>query len=633
MQRVLIQSLKSSALGLYSSPPLGLRSFSPPLPLHRLDPPPSMPPKYFSPKSPLASSLESVSQHDLRPLMRLFTSRSTSPNTTSSLSPGLIGGLVAIGILVFLCGVGAGVALHIHYCRQNGCRVCCNVARFKRRRSRSVQGWCPQGHSKPLTETLHRGSLVALDRNSSHVQIQRNECLQSPLDRVYLFGSSTQDGSISFPTPFPPLTPPPTVHVRGPQTPEMIVINSAVSVRGSITLSVISHDYAPTLSASEVSHSCPSSGNSPISLVRKVAPFGRTLDDSSNQSMGVSTITLPSFVEPECPNTTPMLATPTHLAMAEGAPPPLTRFSFRPPRSHSIMANTTPTSEIHLRPVSVPDRPPPLHWTRSSSPRRTGIRRELTTLKPAVQAEIVRKAQSGTLGTPERSRTTSLRQDALPLLTVPDYDSPPYCDCCPLSEGWDTCPVPNDAPRPISLKPSPQDGVPLALYTNGLTEPPSVSYHSPVLGILNSQSSHTSLDGKRSRGTSQATSSTSTIPSISAFPSPPGFAPCHRGKVSSILSNYSTSSQPFLLAMLREEASVEGAETTSLNKGQPSTPLPNTDGPRLITTVSSCSVPRRHIHSKFTGRDGMSTGSGSTPGISSMKRLSRVPLGPRQMCG
>ena len=113
-----------------------------------------MPLNHSSPKSPPYSSPEPISQHGSRPLTTLiFTSRSTSPNTSSSLSPGLVGGLIAIGILALLCA--AGVGLHVHYCRQSGSSVCCAVVCFKRsRRSHSMQGQHTQSRSELLTRAL-----------------------------------------------------------------------------------------------------------------------------------------------------------------------------------------------------------------------------------------------------------------------------------------------------------------------------------------------------------------------------------------------------------------------------------------------------------------------------------------------
>ena len=327
-----------------------------------------------------------------------------------------------------------------------------------------------------------------------------------------------------------------------------------------------------------------------------------------------------------------MPATPIHLTMTEGAFPPLTRLSFQPTGPRNIIANTTipniSSSKTHLRlalpgsSLSTPDRRPPFHWTRSPSPRRASARRELATakLKSAAQAEVVRIVQPGTPETSEQPNTANSGRGALSPLTIPtrtlsflgDYGSFSYSDLCSSSEEHDTGLLSNNRPQPISLKPSPHDRAPPAPEMNNSTERSSL-HRSPILGFLNSPSSCATLNEKRSRGTSQATSSMSTVPSLSAFPSPPGSTPGPGDEVLSILSNYSTCGQPSPFMMLQDKTSVRGAETTSLNKGQASTPLPDVSSSRL--------------HSESVGRDDMSARSR----ISSMKRLSRVPLGPRQM--
>lgn len=581
-----------------------------------------MPPKRFSPKSPLSLLLESISQNNLRPLTRFFTPRSTSTNKTSSLSPGLIGGIVVIGFLILLCAAGAGLAFHVHYCRQSDCPMCCAVLRFKWW-SHSVQGWHLPWVVLNLPLTYHHESLTVRDRNSSHPQTQQHESSQTPRNRVYLLAPNTQDGLMPFPTLFPPLTLPPTAHIRGPQNPEIIMSDSVVSIRGSITPSVISDDYAPTLRASETIHPCPSSRNSPTSFGGMVTSSGRTVDGSSDLSADLSTITLPSFVEQVPPSQvpSPMLPTPARPAMSEYPSSSSSRFSFQTSRSRSMVANIAASpSKIILRhdlpspSTYAPDRL--LHRPRSSSPRWADVRRELSTarLKSGTQLENVRTVQPGTLETSEQPRTTSFRRDSLSPSMIPahtlsfpgDYKYTPCCGRCPLSEERHTGPVSSDYPLPISPKSPPRDGIPPALYMGDLTES-SPSCQSAVLGFLNSPSSHTSLDGKRSRGTSQATSSMSTVPSISAFPSPPDFTPSPRYRTLSIFNNDSISGQPVLPAMPLEKAPVGGAETASSNKGRASTPLPAADAPRLMAGVSSR--------------------------ISTMKRLSRVPLGPRQMCG
>lgn len=475
----------------------------------------------------------------------------------------------------------------------------------------------PPGRSDLPTETLH---LPAHDRSSFFVQIRRNEYSQTPRDRdrVYLIGPSTQDGLIISPTPFPPLTPPPNVHTRVTQNP-------SVPVRASIASSVVSDDYAPTLRASEAIH-----------------PFGRTLVGRSNMSADMSTITLPSFVQERPITNSPTPPSPTHVATAEGAFPPLTRFSFKPSGPRIVVSNTTPPTtlppEIDLRhDLMIPsmfahDQLPPHHRTRPPSPRRAGVRRELATakLKSAAQAQFVRIVQPGTRKVSERPTTTIARGDALMPLTIPtrtlsflgDYDSPPYSH----REEPDTSLAPNHPPRSISQKPPPRHGAPLALHLNNPPEPPSL-HQPPILGLSNSPNSYVSLDEKRSRGTSQATSSMSTVPSISAFPSPPDLTPIRRDKVLSILSSYSTSGQPFL-------TSVGATETTSPNKPQASIPLSAADIPRLMTAVNPRPVLTTHQHSGFvSGRDDLLTGSEVYSRIPSMRRPPRVPLGPRKMSG
>ena len=347
----------------------------------------------------------------------------------------------------------------------------------------------------------------------------------------------------------------------------------------------------------------------PLHSPTSLAPFGRTLDSS------LSTITLPSFVEQEYLNTTPspMLATPT-------------RFSFQPPRSHSMVTNSG--YDLPSPSIFVSDRPLPPQWA--------GVRPESTpaTFKSVARPEIVGAGQPGTLETTEQSGITSFRRDALLPLTIPahtpsflsGHHSFPSYNRYPFS---DTGVVSNVSPWQLSLE-SPQGCTPLALYPNDLTQPSS-SCQSPVLGFSSSPSSYASPDEKPSRVTSQATFSMSPVPSISAFPSPPDFTPGPRDRG---LSIYSTYCQPFPIATLRENASVGGAETTSpSNKGQTSTPFPAADTPRLMTTVNPYPVLFGHLHSDLMARDNASVMSDVFSRVSSMKRLSRVPLGPRQMHG
>ena len=463
---------------------------------------------------------------------------------------------------------------------------------------------------------------------------------------------------MSSPTHFPPLTPPPTAHTRRQQNSEMETTNSVLPIRRPVTPSDISDDYAPTPRASEVPASRLSARDSPTFLARRVALSSQTLDGSSNLSENLSTITLPSFVQQEQLNPTPSPAVaPRNPATAERVRsfPSSSRSSFPPSRSRSMVENTTPpttpsfeTSLRHGLPsplMSVSDRLPHPHRTRPPLSRRAGVRYELATakLKSAARAEVVKIVRPGSQ-TSVRSGTDSSSRNAPSRLVIPahtlsflgDYDYFPFGDRCPLRDGQDTGFVSNDLSQPTSPNPSREtwpvpeepEGESPALYADDPTRPSS--YQSPVLGFLNSPSSCTSPDEGRSRANSRATSSMSTIPSISAFPSPPGFTPAPRDKTLSILS-YSTFGQRFQPTTSQEHAPVRGAETTSPNKGRASTRL--SDAPRLMTTVNSGSVFSRHLRSELICRDDMSGRSRASPKISSLRRLSRVPLGPRQMCG
>lgn len=440
------------------------------------------------------------------------------------------------------------------------------------------------------------------------------------------------------------------LYTREPQDPEVAESNSVVSIRGSVTPSAISDDYAPTLRVSEVANPCSSSRNSPTSLGGTAALFTKTLDDSSNMSEDMSTITLPSFVEQERPSSIPSPA--LALAVLEGARsfPSSSRFSFQPPRSRSMIVNTTapitPSSVSHfdspISSTSMPDWSSDLHRTRSFLSRRAGVRRELVTtkLRSVAQAEVVKTVQPGTPEISGQPSTDGPHRGTLSRLTIPNrtHSFPGNCfgDRRPYHEERDLHLVPYNYLRPVSLRPPPRkawpaltepEGTPPAFSMNNTAEPPS-PYQSPVLGFFNSPRSYTITDEGRSRVTSQTASSVSTVPSISAFPPPPDFAPELREKALSIVSNYSASGQPFLPTMLRKSISVGGAETSSPNKGQVSTPLPDANPPRLMSTTNSRTV---HLHSEFMSGDSVSSGSGASSRVSSMRRLSRVPLGPRQM--
>ncbi|KAF9788628.1 hypothetical protein BJ322DRAFT_650722 [Thelephora terrestris] len=593
-----------------------------------------MPPTYHSLPSALASSLDSTSRRKSRPLTtQLFCPRSTK---TTSVSLGLVGGIIAIGLLALLCVAGAWLTIHVHYCRQSGCSACCVVISFKRWSSHSAQ---------------------AHDQNPSRVQAHRNEYSQTPRDRVVQFQPSIQDIRISSPTHFSSLTPPPTLHTRREQSSDRATANPVVTTRGPEIPSAISDDYAPALRASETTVSFLSPRDS-TSLARLVALPSNTLDSSPNLSASASTITLPSFVQQEYPDPMPSpQLVQRNLAMAEGARPlpSSIRSSLPSSRSRSAVENATPPTtasfETSLR-LDVPlvsDRLPHLHhWTRSPLSRRAGVRYESSTakLKSAARAEVVKIVRPGT-PTSGGSRINSLRCDAPPPLAIPthtvpspgDHDSFSFGERCLLREGQDTglvsnsllqssLPKPSRETLPVPVEP---ERAPPGLYTEDIINL-SPSHQSPGLGSLSSPSSSTTPNENRSRVNSRATSSMSTIPSLSAFPSPPNFTPGLRDKMLSIL-RYSTISQSLPPATFQEYSPTRGAETTSPNKGRASARLSDADALRLMTTVNSRSVSSRHIRSELMGRDTMSVRSRGISKISSLRRLSRVPLGPRRMYG
>ncbi|KAF9644243.1 hypothetical protein BDM02DRAFT_1049103 [Thelephora ganbajun] len=587
--------------------------------------------KHFRLRSPTPSSLESISCPALRPLTTLpFIPRSTLPNTVSPLSPAIIGGLVVIGILALLCAVGVGLALHVHYCRQSNCSVCSAIVFFRRSGSHSTQ---------------------AHDHVPTHPETQRDVYLETPRDRIYSFGPSIQGGQMSSPKSLPSLTPPPMLRTRGPQNPEMAMPNHVVSVRDFVTPSVTSNNCAPTSRVSEVPHSYPSPPKFPIPLERTAIHSDRTLDRNSNLSEEISIITLPSFVEHERHNSIPSpILVPPNLAMVEGMrslPSPRQPPSFQSSRSRSRVTNTvepiTSSSETHLMydfpsPSSVPHRQSHLpHRTRPLSSRRAGVRHELATakLKPVAQAEAVKIVRPGTPEASKELRANHLPRDALSPLTIPTYTS--LCGRRPSCVEPDAGVVFRDSPRLTS----PREVSPVSAGLEGAspthpmdnTTEPSPSYQSPVLNFPNSPSSYSSPDEKRSPAISQARSSMSTVPSVSAFPSPPDFPPGHRDKTLSFLSNRLTSGRPFPPVTLWENTSTRGVETASPNEGEVSTPLLNADAPRPMPTINSCSALSKHPHAEFTGGGGMSVRSTVSSRISPMRRLSRIPLGPRQMSG
>lgn len=392
--------------------------------------------------------------------------------------------------------------------------------------------------------------------------------------------------------------------------------NSPISIRGLVT----------SLEACEIplSHSPPAK-NIPISLEGKVIHSSGTLDRRSNLSEDISIITLPSFVEHERRDSVSTLVpTPQNpTSIVEGIRSLSTSSRSSPSQSprpcdRNIIAPATPSSEKQLMDDfpspswSMPDRQL-LHLpyrAHSSPSRRAEAKHESATakLRPMIRAEDLKIVQLGALEPSMRPETNHLGLDALSplriqahMLSFPaDYDS------------------------------IPTDGQPRSLSMDGAIEP-SPSYRSPTFGFFHSPSSHSSLDERRSWVTSQARSSISTAPSPSAFPSPPDFPPGPRNKALSIINGYSMSGRTFPSVKLWEGNSVRSIEAVSPNESQILTPLPDANASRPISAVSSHSVLSRHLHPESTGRGGMSARSSVSSRISSMRRLSRMPSGPRQM--
>lgn len=440
--------------------------------------------------------------------------------------------------------------------------------------------------------------------------------------------------------------------------------NSAISIRGSITPTVVSNNRPPALGTlgTLLPHPSPQSFLAPSE--GKGAHSGGTLDHRSNPSENMSVITLPSFVEHEHRSSIPSpILTPPGLSMVKGVRSlPSSRRSsllFHPSRSPGGVANSTspatPRSEAYLRrdfpspTLPVPDwRPHPPHRTCSST-RWAGARRELGLVKPKSEAQteamkVVKPRTPETLG---QTRASPPRPNTLPPLKIPtnapslpgDYGSPSLGVRPPSYEGRDVEVVPHTSPQLVPPRLSPHETLrgpagprvtPPAPYINDTTEP-SRLYLSPVPSFSNSQSSCSSHDEGRARVVSQARSSTSTVPSVSAFPSPPGFRPAARRNAMLFVNDYSTSRQPFLPATLGENNPVGSVETTSPNEGQTLIPLSDADTLRPMSTVDSLRVFNGHPHPELMGRDDLSVWSGGPSSTPSMRRLTRIPLGPRQM--
>ena len=438
--------------------------------------------------------------------------------------------------------------------------------------------------------------------------------------------------------PLPYLTSSPNLHTRGPQHLEMS--SSMISTRGLIATSIVSGNSSscvPALGTPGAVGSDPSPRKVPIPLERKVIRSGGTLDRESNPSEDMPIITLPSFVERRSRNSIPSLILgPPNLPVTEGGGSfPSTRRSFllsQPSRPRtkvaSTMRPTVPSSETHLGhnfpgPSSlVLDRRLRLPHRTHSSSRRAGVRGEpaTTKLKSPAQAEAVKTIRPRT---PENMNP--LRLNAPPPLENPnhtlssldDHDHLPIGDQHPPYKNRGTGVVFRGPPRLARLQspdetlwePAELEGTPPAISLNDATKP-SPSNQSPALSFSDSPSSYSSSEERRDRVVSQAGSSTSTVPSISAFPPPPDFIPGPGGNAF---------------------PTVRSVDASPPDERQTLTSLPGADIPRSISTVNSRPILNRHLHPELMGRDRVSVRSGVPSRISSSRRLSRMPLGPRQM--
>ena len=445
------------------------------------------------------------------------------------------------------------------------------------------------------------------------------------------------------------------------RSPEKARSNPVVSNQGSMTPSVIPNNCASTLGAPGILHPHPLSKNLPMPPEGKTIHSGGTLDRRSDLPEDTLIITPPSFAEHRYPDSiptpVPTLWNPPIFEGIRSLPTSGRSVPFQPSRSRgrvtNIMAPTTPSLERYLMDdlpslsSSVPDRQPHLfHKTRPSSSRRAGVRRESATakLKSVAQAEAVKIVQPGTPEPSIQSEMSHSCPDAPSPLKIPthtlsflgDYNSTSVGDQSRSYEERDAGAGSYDSPRLVLLQPSPHKALRLSAGFKGAPQPlsvsePSPSYHSPTLGSFNSSASCSSPDERCSRITSQARSSVSTTPSPSAFPSPPDFPPGLRDKALSIITSYSTSSRTFPSAKLREGDFVRGIETTSPNESQVSTPFPDADGSRPVSTANSRSVLSEYLHPEFAGRGKISVRSRGSSRTSSTRRLPRVPLGPRKM--
>ena len=356
------------------------------------------------------------------------------------------------------------------------------------------------------------------------------------------------------------------------------------STRGPASPSVVSGGCISALGVCGILPLRSPPKDSPIPSEGKVTHSHRTSDCRSNLSEDISIITLPSFVEHEHHDST---------SAAVLSPP-------NPP-------TTTPYSEWNLTdsplypPMSVLHRQPHApHWTHSLLSRPAGARYELATtkLKPAVQGEAV-----------VNLKQESLSPDPLPPLKTTTHTLPLSVDDQHRSSG-SRGPL---QPTPSQRSPTELDEIPLN------SSPPS------ILGFPGSHTQYSAPDERRSRVTLQAG------PSVSAPPSPPGFPPGPRDKELSVISGYSTSGQTFSSAMLWEGNSVRGIEMTLPDESQASAPHPGASTLQPTSTVNQRPVPSRHPHPESIGRGEILVRLRGFSRASSMRRLSRIPLGPRQM--
>ena len=396
---------------------------------------------------------------------------------------------------------------------------------------------------------------------------------------------------------FPTLTPPPTRDIHRPQHLEKENPNPAVSIRGSVSPSVVSGSCIPSLGACGILPPRPPPKDPPRPSEGKAIYSDRTLDRRSNLSGDISIITLPSFVEHERHDPTPAtVPTPQN----PSAVTPYSEWNDPP---------SLPAPVLHRQPHQT-------HQTHPLSSWQTGARYELATakLKPAVRG-AVKNLQPG-ISSPDALSPLKITAHTLPLLGD-------RVDGQPHSYNF------RDSPQPVPLQQSPTelDETPRSLSTSDATN----SIPLPILGFPNPPTSYPTPDQRYSRVTMQTRSSVSTTPSPSAFPSPPGFPLGPRDEELSTISSYSTSGRTFSSAMLWEGNSVRSIEMALPDGGQASILHLGADLPRRMPTIDPRPVPSRHPHPEFIGRGETLVRLRGSSRVSFMRRLSRIPSGPRQM--